>query len=372
MSLMSFGRLVAASRTWSGRFAARLLPFWMIAAGIVFQLVTPAQLNGSPFLIVAPLMAAPLFTLWQTVAVGAAALASAAVLQLVEGIWWERFDQESMTRQLTSIAFATVMAVVLNVVVRRERERFISAREVAEAAQRAVVPTPPPLVAGLQVAARYEAARDDALIGGDLYDARSTAHGARLVIGDVMGKGIKAIETVSVVLGAFREASHQERTLLGVARRLEEALARDIKDPGTGDAAEVFVTCVLMEVSGDHRLVHVLNCGHPAPLLLDGDGDVTPLAPSTFRLPLGLSDMVRDPSPPDVWEFPRGSTLLLYTDGLSEARDTTGTFYDPAQALPGLTYSTPEHLLSALSEDVRRFSGTETTDDMALLAAHRP
>lgn len=349
-----------------------LLPFFLIAFGTVFQLFTPARLNGSPFFMAAPLMAAPLFTKWKTVAFGVAALGLATALQLAAGAAWEQLTRQSMTRQLTTIAFATVMAALLNFVVRRERERLTSAREVAEAAQRAVLPSPAEHVAGLRVAARYEAAQHDALIGGDLYSARSTPHGARLVMGDVRGKGITAIETVSVVLGAFREASEHEKTLPEVARRLEEALVRDYTDRDSVDATEAFVTCVLLEIPTDHKSVRVLNCGHPAPLLLTGDGSVTVLTPQEFRLPLGLSGLAPSPHQTDTWAFPPGGTLLLYTDGLSEARDTSGTFYDPAHWLSGRAFPTPARLLSTLVDDVQSFSGGPPGDDMALLAARRP
>lgn len=79
-----------------------------------------------------------------------------------------------MAPQLTTIAFATAIAALVNVLVRLSSERLTSAHEVAEAAQRAVLPTPSKHVAGLRVAARYQAAQREALIGGDLYGARST------------------------------------------------------------------------------------------------------------------------------------------------------------------------------------------------------
>ncbi|MFI1013136.1 PP2C family protein-serine/threonine phosphatase [Streptomyces sp. NPDC020965] len=351
---------------------SRLLPFALIVLGVTFQVVTPAKLNGTPFFVAAPLMAAPLHTRWQTVSFGGVAFAAAAALQVIARVRWERVGPQNLVTQLTTILFATAIAVLLNIVVRRGREELASSREVAEAAQRAVVPSPASLVGGLRVAARYEAAQREALIGGDLYSACSTPHGLRLVMGDVRGKGITAIETVSIVLGAFREASHEERTLPEVAARLEKALDRDRADRDGDHDTETFVTCVLAEIPPGHRVVRVLNCGHPAPLLLAGDGTVTALTPTVFRLPLGLSDLAPSPHRPDVWEFPPDATLLLYTDGLSEARDASGAFYDPQARLAGRHFATPARLLGTLVDDVRRFSGGLTGDDMALLATHRP
>ncbi|MFJ4687244.1 PP2C family protein-serine/threonine phosphatase [Streptomyces sp. NPDC088789] len=351
---------------------SRLLPLLLIALGAVFQLFTPTQLTGTPLFVAAPLMAAPLFTRWQTVGFGCLALAAAVLLHLVAGSVWESVATQHLATELATIAFATAIAVLLNTVVDRGREQLASAREVAEAAQRAVVPTPADRIAGLRVAARYEAAQRDALIGGDLYGAQDTPYGVRMLMGDVRGKGITAIETVAVVLGAFREAADQQETLADVARRLEHALARESAGRTAADAGEAFVTCVLVEIPPGRQTVRTLNRGHPPPLLLDGGGRVTALTPRAFQLPLGLSDLDPVPHEPDSWPFPADATLLLYTDGLSEARDAAGTFYDPVDRLRGRTFPTPTRLLNTLADDVRHFSGDLTDDDMALLAAHKP
>ena len=109
--------------------------------------------------------------------------------------------------------------------------------------------------AGCDVAARYEAAQADAFIGGDLYAVQDTPHGVRLVVGDVRGKGMGAVEAVAVVIGAFREAAEQEATLEAVAQRLERALAREGTRRDGLDAFEGFTTAVLAEIPrGDgHR-----------------------------------------------------------------------------------------------------------------------
>ncbi|MEV1087116.1 SpoIIE family protein phosphatase [Streptomyces microflavus] len=66
--------------------------------------------------------------------------------------------------------------------------------------------------------------------------------------------------------------------------------------------------------------------------------------------------------------LPTGSTLLLYTDGLSGSRDATGDFYDPVRHLKGRTFRSPEALLASVAEDVRRHMNGARDDDMALLA----
>jgi serine phosphatase RsbU (regulator of sigma subunit) len=70
--------------------------------------------------------------------------------------------------------------------------------------------------------------------------------------------------------------------------------------------------------------------------------------------------------------LPPGATLLFYTDGLSEARDARGRFFDPERRLSGRSFGDPDLLVATVAEEVRRYSGGGTTDDMALLAVHRP
>ena len=86
-----------------------------------------------------------------------------------------------------------------------------------------------------------------------------------------------------------------------------------------------------------------------------------------------MEDLGTWPDRAEETGFPPGATLLFYTDGLSEARDARGVFYDPAARLSGrrlLRAATP--CLTTLAEEVRRHTGGGTTDDMALLAVRRP
>lgn len=191
------------------------------------------------------------------------------------------------------------------------------------------------------------------------------------MVGDVRGKGLEAVGTVAVVIGAFREAAEQEDSLEGVARRLERALARERERQGGIDPVEGFVTAVLAEIPPGGAEVRIVNRGHPEPLLLHPDGSLEVLLPTVPALPLGM-DLGVWVDRADVWELAAGMTLLAYTDGLSEARDAQGDFYDPAARLRGRIYPEPEELLSALADDVRLHTGGRSTDDMALLAVARP
>ncbi|WP_148592987.1 SpoIIE family protein phosphatase, partial [Streptomyces sp. WAC01526] len=204
--------------SWSGRLLVRRLPAILIVGGVVFDMGTPASYTAAPFFSAAPLVAAPLFSLR-----GTALTALAALLGEIWVVTYRSAGQnysESVTEIVTVLVVA-LLALGINRVVRTADARLASVRDVSEAAQRAVLPMPPERLAGLALAARYVGARADARIGGDLYAVQDTPHGVRLIVGDVRGKGLEAVETAVIVIGAFREAAEQESTLGAVAGRLE-------------------------------------------------------------------------------------------------------------------------------------------------------
>lgn len=355
-------------RLSSVRALLRVLPALLIVGGILYDVGTPGDFTAVPFFTAAPLVAAPLYSLAGTVVTGVLSLVAAYAVHARLGLGP---DADTVTEVVT-VATVTVLAAVLNRVVGRGSERLASAREIAEAAQRAVLPEPMERIGGFRIAARYEAAQADAFIGGDLYAVQDSPHGIRLVVGDVRGKGIGAVAAVAVVIGAFREAAEQEITLEAVAERLERALARESARRDGLETLEGFATAVLAEIPHGDGVVRLLNRGHPPPLLIGADGAVRALPAREAALPLGMGDLGAWPGRAQQAAYPGGSTLLLYTDGLSEARDAEGRFYDLEERLAGRAFADPAALLAALADDVRRHTKGGATDDMALLAVRHP
>ncbi|MEU5756610.1 PP2C family protein-serine/threonine phosphatase [Streptomyces sp. NPDC047829] len=355
-------------RTPYGRRLVRLLPVLLIVVAILYDIFTPRYFTAGPLYTAAPLVAAPLYSRRGTALTGVAVVAAVVGLQLSKGV---AHYVDSLT-ELITIATVAALAVFVNAFVRRTGERLVSVREIAEAAQRAVLPEPAERIGGFEIAACYEAAQADAFIGGDLYAVQDSARGVRLIVGDVRGKGMGAVAAVAVVIGAFREAAEQEATLEAVAQRLERALAREGTRRNGLDAFEGFTTAVLAELPHGDGVVRIVNRGHPPPLLLYADGTLRPLPARESALPLGMGELGVWPDRAQEDAFPGGATLLLHTDGLSEARDARGEFYDPHERLAGCVFRHPGKLLAALAEDVRRHSGGGMADDMALLAVRRP
>ncbi|WP_320773731.1 PP2C family protein-serine/threonine phosphatase [Streptomyces sp. CRN 30] len=355
-------------RFTSAHTLVRLLPLLLVVVAVVYDLLTPRYFTAGPLYTAAPLLAAPLYSRRGTLFTGIAVVGAVIGLQLSKGV---AHYIDSIT-ELVTIATVAALAVLVNGFVRRTDERLATAREIAEAAQRAVLPQPVERLGGFEIAACYEAAQADAFIGGDLYAVQDSPRGIRLIVGDVRGKGMGAVAAVAVVIGAFREAAEQEASLEAVAQRLERALAREGTRREGLDAFEGFTTAVLVELPHGDGVVRVVNRGHPPPLLLYADGRLRMLSAREPALPLGMGELGVWPDRAEETTFPSGATLLLYTDGLSEARDADGEFYDPCVRLTGRSFRHPEALLDVLAADVRRHSGGGMADDMALLAVRRP
>nr|WP_277344768.1 SpoIIE family protein phosphatase [Cellulomonas sp. IC4_254] len=193
----------------------------------------------------------------------------------------------------------------------RQHERH---REIAETLQRALLPDPasPP---GVRVAARYRAAASAAQVGGDWYDVLDQGErGCLLVVGDVMGHDTLAAAAMSQVRTLLRGVAHltgaPPAVLLG---RLDDTMA------GLGE--ETMATAVVVRVeptagTGD-LLVRWASAGHLPPLLATPDGEVRPLAAEP-ELVLGCAPGT--PRVGAVTAVPRGSLLLMHTDGLVERR----------------------------------------------------
>ncbi|WP_436319580.1 PP2C family protein-serine/threonine phosphatase [Streptomyces syringium] len=349
------------------RRAAKWLPALLIVGGAAFDYFTPPRFTYAPFFCSAPLVAAALLSLRATATTAVAAVGAAITLAVYHRV----HETAEAATEVVTVTAVSFLALGLNRIVRHGDQQLASARGIAEAAQRAVLPTPPGRIAGLRVAARYVAAQADARIGGDLYAVQDTPHGVRVIVGDVRGKGLGAVEAVAVVIGAFREAAEQERTLEALAARLEHALWREGRRRANLDQSEGFTTAVLAEVPPGANTLRLVNRGHPPPLLLHADGRVDETYPEVPALPLGMGDLGGWPDRAEEREFPAGSTLLLFTDGVTEARDAGGVFYVPQDRLRGRQFRSPDALLDVLAADVARHSGGHTADDMALLAIRR-
>lgn len=213
----------------------------------------------------------------------------------------------------------------------------------------------PALACQLRVEARSMPLAADA--GGDIHDALVTPFGVRLLIGDVMGSGLPARETGAQVLAAWRELAVAEPSLPGIAMRLHTLIARS-------EHPERFVTALLAGFGrGDADMV---CCGHPPPVLLRG-GAASFI--ETFPAPpLGLLDMTDERCTTFTVPFGKGDMLLMYTDGVTEARDASGAYFPLTECVMAARRTT---LLDDVLDRLRGHVGDRQSDDILLLLAAR-
>ncbi|MFF2146581.1 PP2C family protein-serine/threonine phosphatase [Kitasatospora sp. NPDC058190] len=358
---------VSNTRAWR---SPRFLPRWshrvtiggyvLVAAAVALDFASGPGITFAPMLAALPVLAG-VGARRAAVPLTAGVVASAIIVGMAA------FDTDVPDVVMATAAATVVMVTFfscVNVVVVTAQERELArVHTVAEAAQRALLRLVPRRMGPLVVAVRYVAAEAEARIGGDLYEVMPTPYGVRLFLGDVCGKGLAAVETAADVLGVFREAARAEPDLAEVARRLDSALARR-------PASEEFVTAVLVSIPDTPGPAVVVNCGHPPPLLCH-DGQVSPVEPAVDAPPLALLGLVGGDYHAGSLAFDRGDLLLLYTDGVSEARDAASRFYPLAQRLAALPHGEPDALLDELLLDVRAYVGAGLTDDAALLAVRR-
>lgn len=114
----------------------RALPPLMILGGLLFDIFTPPTFTAIPLFVAAPLIAAPFFSLASTIRTGIASMLAVIVLRLYS----HTLPEAVPLIELLTLATVSVLAVVINGVVRRSNEQLASARYIAETAMRAVLP----------------------------------------------------------------------------------------------------------------------------------------------------------------------------------------------------------------------------------------
>jgi serine phosphatase RsbU (regulator of sigma subunit) len=235
-------------------------------------------------------------------------------------------------------------------------------REFADTMQRSLLPRGHPHVAGLKVGEVYESsARVD--VGGDVYDFLELGD-ARLavVLGDVTGHGVEATADMAMAKFVFRSLAREHPEPADFLARANDVVVDEIA-PGK------FITMTYVTVDGATGEAACASAGHPPPRLVLPDGTVRGL--DARGLILGIDsgqeyEAVRDAVPP-------GGSLVLYTDGVVEAR-RGGDLY-ATERLDALLAEhrdlPPRALAQRVADDARTWAGGELTDDLAVVVIRR-
>ncbi|ELP71318.1 PP2C family protein-serine/threonine phosphatase [Streptomyces turgidiscabies] len=399
-----------SSPVLAGRRVGWVPPLVLLVVIAVLDWNTTGEFRIISWIVLVPGIAAALCRVAGTVAF---AVLSLGTYVFVDGAWPHQY--QTGLPDFILVGIGGLLAVLACMVRVRGERRMLHMRDVVETTRRTVLRPLPPGWGGLDHAAVYLAADAVARVGGDFYDIQPGPHGTRVLIGDVQGKGLDAVEAAAALLSTFRESAYHEPSLATVAERLEVRMLRHVRyraalgregdedegeqdagdrdkgdrdkggrDKGGRDEGDRFATAVLIGFPEERRAtagglvaeseVEVVNFGHEPSLIVSPDG-VRSLPPGD-GLPLGLSELTPgDGGLASVVRVPLGATetLLLVTDGVTEARDADGTFFplrervaDAVAADPRT--ADPQRLVAFVRDGTLRHSGGRLADDTTVFA----
>ena len=346
------------ARPGAGSLAVAV-PFCVMAVVVAADLLAGPQVGLLPLLSLGPALAPVTLGPARTMLTGGLAIVLSLLLAAYDGIG---FSLHAVVAATTIIG-VTAAGVIASAARQRKEQELVNVRAVADVTQRVLLRQVPRRVGQIQIAVRYISAAAAARIGGDLYDVVTVPGTARLIVADVQGKGLAAVQTAAVVLAAFRESAFDAPDLARIAEHIELSLGRQAPE-------EEFVTAVIAEIVAECAQIRLLNCGHPPPLLLGGG--LSQLAePLEAGLPLGLARLAPGERKEHTVPFGPGDRMLFYTDGISEARDKSGAFYPLERCGALLGGPDPDAALDRLYDDVLGHVGGRLQDDSAALLVAR-
>jgi PAS domain S-box-containing protein len=297
---------------------------------------------------------------------GTAATSVMAVPLLLEGSEIGALIVGSLFQRAFSAADASLLQVAADrAAVAIERARlFDREHRIAQQLQRALLPERLPAVAGLRLAARYLPGGAGTKVGGDWYDALELPGGRlALVMGDVAGHGVAAAAT----MGQLRSALRAYALEMGQPARPGEVLARLNRFQLLLDD-DAMATVVLLVLDPEAGTLRYANAGHPPPLMI-APGAEPVFLDGTRSAPLGAIDDASFAEGEATLE--RGSTVVVYTDGLVERRgETLDEGFARLRVALGVGELEPEELCEAILSGT--LGAATSSDDVTFVVANCP
>ncbi|MFH8569974.1 SpoIIE family protein phosphatase [Streptomyces sp. NPDC017993] len=243
--------------------------------------------------------------------------------------------------------------------------QFSDRVQLARDLQAGLLPPALPVIPGADLAASYHPAGEGLDVGGDFYDVFPLPDERwAIMIGDVCGRGARAANTTGLVRHTTRAAARLLTDPSAVVGAVNDALNADPEDVDT------FVSLVYGELrhASSHLSLNLIRAGHVPPLVRRADGTVEELVQP--GLLLGIHPGFEG-SPGSVELYP-GDSLVLVTDGITEARSADGEFFGEERLVDALGVFRPAPptsaaLLHFLTSAVTAFAGSSTLDDQAAL-----
>ena len=257
--------------------------------------------------------------------------------------------------------------------VKAEQERIQSELRIARNIQMSMVPAVFPKLEGLDMSAFMNPAKE---VGGDLYDYFIRDEKLFFCIGDVSGKGVPSAMVMSVILSMFRAFSAHENNPAHIMQAVNEASCR-------GNDSNMFVTMFIGVLDLPTGRLRYCDAGHDAPfIMVNGPLGQRPLATNGTQewsmldviphLPVGVFEDVKYGM--QETQMKPDSTIFLYTDGLTEAKNHKRKQFGinrVGEVLAANSQLPPQQLLEAITNKVHEFVGdAEQSDDLTMMAVH--
>ena len=242
------------------------------------------------------------------------------------------------------------------------KERLQSELKIAHDIQMGMIPTSFPQRQDLDLFASMTPAKE---VGGDLYDFIIEGDELFFIIGDVAGKGVPASLYMAVTRTLFRNLAGNYQSAANIVREMNHAIA------STNDSY-VFVTVFVGVLDMKTHYLTYCNAAHNAPVMITTEGECSLLEVET-NLPIGVEDRYNYDE--QQVDFPPGSALLLYTDGLTEAmyfsNDGSRKLFGEQRVLHDVEKNSKAsaiEVIDFLKHHVSVFAdGTEQSDDLTML-----
>ena len=243
-------------------------------------------------------------------------------------------------------------------------ERFAG---LARTLQESLLPPDLPDIVGAEVAARYHPAGDGSEVGGDFYDVFQVNDAEWCaVMGDVCGKGAPAARLTALARYTLRSAATRSANVERNLQATNAALYRQAEiDRPRGENRFATATIIRFRSDGDGITVVAGSGGHPPPLVVRADGTVDTI--DCRGTLLGVFEQARFRSA--SCRLAAGDAVVLYTDGVTEARRADEEFGDARlrQQLRELAGKDAAQIAGAIEQAVHDFQGEIARDDVAVL-----
>ena len=261
------------------------------------------------------------------------------------------YMQHSLKQHITDLQATTA-----------SKERLQSELRIAHDIQMGMIPTSFPQRQDLDLFASMTPAKE---VGGDLYDFIIEGDELFFIIGDVAGKGVPASLYMAVTRTLFRNLAGNYQSAANIVREMNHAIA------STNDSY-VFVTVFVGVLDMKTHYLTYCNAAHNAPVMITTEGECSLLEVET-NLPIGVEDRYNYDE--QQVDFPPGSALLLYTDGLTEAmyfsNDGSRKLFGEQRVLHDVEKNSKAsaiEVIDFLKQHVSVFAdGTEQSDDLTML-----